>query len=61
MLGFKDAAYFNRFFTRQWMPPARYRRDYIRRDVAGGRRRYPSRSSIGREDWRFWFRCTVHS
>jgi AraC family transcriptional activator of pobA len=36
VLGFKDAAYFSRFFTRQaGMSPARYRRDTSRRGVAG--------------------------
>jgi AraC family transcriptional activator of pobA len=36
MLGFKDAAYFNRFFAKHvGLPPARYRRECIRRDVAG--------------------------
>lgn len=36
MLGFKDAAYFNRFFAKHvGLPPARYRRACIRRDVAG--------------------------
>jgi AraC family transcriptional regulator, transcriptional activator of pobA len=36
MLGFKDAAYFNRFFAKHvGLPPARYRRECVRRDVAG--------------------------
>jgi AraC family transcriptional activator of pobA len=36
MLGFKDAAYFNRFLAKHvGLPPARYRRACIRRDVAG--------------------------
>ena len=35
VLGFKDTAYFNRFFRRQLgMPPGRYRRDIGRRDAA---------------------------
>lgn len=36
MLGFKDAAYFNRFFARQiGVPPARYRRERLARHDAG--------------------------
>jgi AraC family transcriptional activator of pobA len=36
ILGFKDAAYFNRFFARLiGMPPARYRRETMRRGAAG--------------------------
>ena len=36
MLGFKDAAYFNRFFAKHvGLPPARYRRAVVRRNVAG--------------------------
>jgi AraC family transcriptional activator of pobA len=36
LLGFKDAAYFNRFFARHLgMPPARYRRERAHRDAAG--------------------------
>jgi AraC family transcriptional regulator, transcriptional activator of pobA len=35
VLGFKDTAYFNRFFRRQLgLPPGRYRRDICRRDAA---------------------------
>ena len=35
VLGFKDTAYFNRFFRRQLhIPPGRYRRDIGRRDAA---------------------------
>src|SRR5262245_39369162 len=35
VLGFKDTAYFNRFFRRQLgIPPGRYRRDICRRDAA---------------------------
>ena len=35
-LGFRDAAYFNRFFARlMGTPPARYRRDKMRRGAAG--------------------------
>ncbi len=36
MLGFKDAAYFNRFFAKHvGLPPARYRRAIVHRNVAG--------------------------
>ena len=36
MLGFKDAAYFNRFFAKHvGIPPARDRRAIVHRNVAG--------------------------
>jgi len=36
LLGFKDAAYFNRFFAKHvGLPPARYRRAIVHRNVAG--------------------------
>lgn len=36
MLGFKDATYFNRFFAKYvGLPPARYRRAVVHRNVAG--------------------------
>lgn len=42
MLGFKDAAYFNRFFARHvGLPPARYRRAIVNRNVAGHAPRSP--------------------
>lgn len=48
MLGFKDAAYFNRFFAKHvGLPPARYRRAIVHRNVAG---RAP-RSSFTFYDW----------
>ena len=48
VLGFKDAAYFNRFFARQMgTPPARYRRDNTQRGAA---RRAPQ-VSLTFADW----------
>ncbi len=42
MLGFKDAAYFNRYFAKHvGLPPARYRRAIVNRNVAGHAPRSP--------------------
>ena len=48
VLGFKDTAYFNRFFRRQLgMPPGRYRRDIGRRDAV----QRPRPASFTFADW----------
>lgn len=48
MLGFKDAAYFNRYFAKHvGLPPARYRRAILNRNVAG----HAPRSPFSFYDW----------